>query len=219
MKRLYALVCLLALTGMIALCGCGGGGSSENGGGSSLTSGICAGFKYQGSEKKNIILARVNRSGVAGYIENANGAKVPGSDLVSNSQANTSEIMVETSSIGTYKLVYFDNSERFEITRDLSWTTIPDFSTVPSPPVWTTSSMLTVNYSSVNAGNASYYLRLFYSYSPNTMYQQTTSSPGGGVISMNINVNGAFIPVLVADVIENDQLTATVRYFFDEVAR
>ncbi|HNX76446.1 MAG TPA: hypothetical protein PLM07_02685 [Candidatus Rifleibacterium sp.] len=218
MKRFYAVVCILALTGMVTLCGCGGGGSGDSGGGSALNSGICAGFKYQGSEKKNIIFARVNRSGVTGYIENANGAKVSG-NLVSNSQANTSEIMMETSTIGTYKLVYFDNSERFEITRDLSWTTIPDFSTVPSPPVWTSSSMLTVNYSSVNAGNASYYLRLFYSYSPDTMYQQTSSSPGGGVISMNINADGAFIPVLVADVIENDQLTGTVRYFFDEVVR
>lgn len=204
---------------MLLVTGCGGGGSGGDGSTATLKPGMCAGFKYQGSEKKNIIFATVNRSGVTGHIETNTGAKLPGSDLVSNSQANTSEVMLESSTIGTYKFVYFENSERFELSKDINWTTIPDFSAVPADPVWVTSSMLSVNYSPVNAGSANYYLRLFYSYSPNTMYQQTSVSPGGGVISMSVNTTGNFIPVLIADVIESDQLASTVRYFFGEVTR
>ncbi len=219
MNRLTAVILIFIMVGILFVTGCGGGGGSNDDSAATLQPGLCAGFKYQGSEKKNIIFAAVNRSGITGHIETTTGAKLPGSDLVSNSQANTSEVMLENATIGTYKFVYFVNSERFEISKDISWTTIADFSAVPADPTWTTNSMLSVTYSAVNAGNVNYYLRLFYSYSPNTMYQQTSTSPGGGVLSMNVNTTGNFIPVLVADVIENDQLASTVRYFFAEVSR
>jgi hypothetical protein len=219
------LTCKILLPTFISLCiiiatGCGGGGGGDSVNAVDLKPGFCAGFKYQESGgKKNIILAVINRAGVSGHIENSTGTTLPGSNLVSNSQANTSEIMVEATLAGTYKFVYYIGSERFEVTRDIQWTTIPDFTSVPQTPFWTSPSQLSVTYSAINAGNASYYLRLFYAESLNTMYQQTSSSPGGGVLTMNVNVTGNFVPVLIADAYENDQLSSTVRYIFNPISR
>lgn len=214
----FFLLAFIGITTFFAA-GCGGGGS-DNVSAADLKPGFCAGFKYQESGgKENIILAVVNRSGITGFIENSTGSKLPGSDLVSNSQANTSEIMLSAAAPGSYKFVYYIGSERFEVNKEISWTTIPDLTAVPQAPDWLTSSQLSVTYSAVNAGNASYYLRLFYSESLNTMYQQTSSSPGAGVLSMNVNVSGNFVPVLVADVFENNQLSSTVRYIFKTVSK
>lgn len=204
-------ICLLAAVLLVSGCGGGGGGDTSV---VDIRPSLCPGIRYETADKKNIIFASVNRSGITGYIETITGTKLAGSDLVSNGQANTSEIMVVNNTPGNYRLVYYVNSERYEITREIQWTILPD---LVSPPLyeWQSSNKtLTITHSGLTRGYANFYLRLFYSVSLNTMYYQTSVSQGNSPLMTRVTSPGDYVPVYVADIIEGDQLKGTLRYIF-----
>jgi len=215
MKLLQYIHSALILS-VLMLVGCGGSGGGGDINIADIRATLCPGYKYQeNGGRQEIIFASINRANITGWIENSLGNKVGGSDLVTNSQANTSEITLSTSLVGSYKLVYYVNSEKFEFARDVQWTTIPDFTTAPQPPVWNSASrQLSVSYSATSAGVANYYLRLFYAALPDRMYQQTSTSPGGGVLSMHVNQSDIYTPVLVAEAVEGDRVSSVIHYIF-----
>lgn len=215
--KLLSVIFAAAIATMMLGCGGGGSGDADITG---IVPTFCPGSRaLENGGRQNIIFAAVNRAGITGFIEDSTGTKVAGSDLISNSQANTSEIMAPVNVAGNYRFAYYINSERFEIPLNIQWTTLPDFLAAPQTPVWNAGSrMLTVNYSRLSSGTANYYLRLYYSSSLNTMYDQTSADQGSGVVSMHVSPSGDFTPVLVADVIENGQVVQTVRYVFASVS-
>ncbi|MDD2997796.1 MAG: hypothetical protein EOM80_00185 [Erysipelotrichia bacterium] len=209
----------LIITLSIFLTGCGGGNGGSNDA-SNLTATLCPGrLSYENAGSENILFASVNSSGVSGWIENQNEIKMPNSDLKPNNAANTSEITLKSVPDGIYNLVYYAGSEQLKLQKTISWTTLPDFPTAPSTPAWDSSSQrLTVNFSGIAAGNVSYYLRLYYGVSPDSMYYQTDKISGGGTLSMHVGQSGDYTPILVADIIENSQTAGTVRYIFSTMS-
>ncbi len=206
-------ICMLIAVLLVSGCGGGGGETSVI----DIKPSLCPGIRYETSDKKNMIFASVNRSGITGYIETINGTKLAGSDLVSNGQANTSEIMVITNTPGNYRLVYYVNSERYEITREIQWTILPDLVSPPLQEWQSANQTLTVTHSGLTNGLGTFYLRLFYSVSLNTMYYQTSNSQGNSPLMMRVTSPGDYVPVYVADIIEGDQLKGTLRYIFGSI--
>ena len=209
-------ICMLGAVLLISGCGGGGGGDGETGV-VDIRPSLCPGIRYETADEKNIIFASVNRSGITGYIETVNGTKVAGSDLVSNGQANTSEIMVLNNTPGTYRFVYYVNSERYEITREIQWTTLPGIKGTPIPEWRADNKTFTVTHSGLTNGLGSFYLRLYYSVSLNTMYYQTSTSQGNSPLVTRVSSAGDYVPVYVADIIEGDQLKGTLRYIFGSI--
>lgn len=207
-------ICMLGAVLLISGCGGGGGGDTSV---VDIRPSLCPGIRYEPADEKNMIFASVNRSGITGYIETANGAKVPGSDLVSNGQANTSEIMVVNNTPGNYRLVYYVNSERYEITREIQWTTLPRLVAPPLHEWQSANQTFTVTHSGLTNGLGTFYLRLFYSVALNTMYYQTSASQGNSPLVTRVTSSGDYVPVYVADIIEGDQLKGTLRYIFGSI--
>lgn len=205
------------LVAVLLVSGCGGGGGSGETSVVDIRPSLCPGIRYEPADEKNMIFASVNRAGITGYIESADGKKVAGSDLVSNSQANSSEIMVISNTPGNYRLVYYVNSERYEITREIQWTTLPSLVSPPLHEWQSANKTLTVTHSGLTNGLGTFYLRLFYSVSLNTMYYQTSASQGNSPLMTRVTSPGDYVPVYVADIIEGDQLKGTLRYNFGSI--
>lgn len=217
-----AFIALFAIIAII-LTGCGGGSSGQNGD-TTLKAALCPGkLSFENGSSENILFASARGSGVStGWVENQTGNKT-GDNLSYVRSANAYETMIRGSktplTTQNYTLKYFVGSEQFTLKKDqISWVGIPDFFSTPTTPTWDSSfKRLTVNLPGVSGGNASYYLRLYYAASPDTIYEQS-SPQSGGLITMQVNIPDDYLIMLIADVIEKDQVIATTRHVFKEMS-
>lgn len=208
---------------LLLLSGCGGSGSGGSADPASLIATLATGkLTVDGGATQDILFASVGGAGVAGgWIEDVNGNKLAGSDLVMENTTGRYEVMVARASngfaAGTYVLKYFVNSETLEYKREnLDWVNAAQFVPAPSTPSWNpTNNILTVGYQPVNGSSVRYYLRI-YSAITGTLYRETIPT-NGLVITENISFPGQYRVVLTAEVLENDRVVSTAKHNFTTV--
>ncbi len=221
--RKFVIITFVFISFLLSLIGCGGGGSSNADNGPVQAS-FCRGkLSFENADSENILFASAKGSGVTGgWIENQAGTKI-GENLKYKTAASAYETMIRQKvnplNEGSYTFKYYVGSEEFSIKKDLlSWVGTPDFQTAPTPPTWDSSFRnLSVSLPAVSGGSASYYVRLYYAVSPDTLYDQSQPQ-SGGLITMQVNVADDYLVMLVADIIENDQVVATTRHVFSAMA-
>jgi len=214
----FAAIFSCMLIAVLLVSGCGGGGGGGETSVVDIRPTLCPGILYESASEKKIIFASVNRSGVQGRLKYSNGTIVPGSELISNSLANTSEIMVPVNISDNYRLVYWVNSEEFETTAMIDWTTLPRLRGTPISDWRSDIRTFTVTHSGLdNNAYANFYLRLYHAAMTNSMYYQTSVSQGNSPLTMRVTSPGDYVPVYVADIIEGDQLKGTLRYNFGSI--
>ena len=218
-KLKYQILFLL-LVSFLLLSGCGGGGSGGSVDPTSLVATLATGkLSVEGSATKDILFASVGGSGVTGgWIEDVNGNKLAGSDLVYENTTSRYEVILQRPlngfPAGSYILKYFVNSETLELKRDgLDWVNASQFLPAPPPPSLNpTNRLLTVSYQPVNGSSVRYFLRI-YSAITGTLYRETIPT-NGLVITESITFPGEYRVVLNAEVLENGQVVSTARHNF-----
>lgn len=217
--RKFLIITLGLIPLLLILSGCGGGSGKDANDGP-VQAYLCRGkLSFENGDNENILFASAKGSGVTGgWIENQAGTKI-GENLKYKPAASTYETMIRQKvnplNENSYTFKYYVGSEQFSIKKDqLSWVGTPDFITAPTSPTWdSTFKNLSVSLPAVSGGSASYYVRLYYAVSPDTLYDQSPSQ-SGGLITMRVNQGDDYVVMLVADIIENEQVVATTRHVF-----
>lgn len=214
LNRFFLLLCGLSLLVMTA-CGGGGGDKADP---ASLTPVLCAGtITYQDSGEQNILFAAVKGggSGISGWVENPDGKKIAELAYVSAANAHEATLSAANTPLtpGKYTLYYTAGTETFTVSKNLEWgAALPRFLTVPPPPTYD-NRILSVGPVEINSGTASYYLRV-YSAVSDYLYSESTAVPGGVLTEYLSGSNDQYRIMVIADVIENNQIVATARYRF-----
>ncbi|RCK79147.1 MAG: hypothetical protein OZSIB_0261 [Candidatus Ozemobacter sibiricus] len=172
----------------------------------------------EGSSDMDILFASAKGTGISGgWIENQQGVKLPGSDLLFESVTGRYERLLTRTTDGfppgTYVLKYLQGGETKEYKpHPLSWTVLPRF---PSAPVkmWDAfSRTLTVQFSPIPGAAVRYFLRL---YNPNTgVLRKETFDTAGTEIREYVPDSGELQVMLVGDIREGDSLKARILHFF-----
>ncbi|NLI75634.1 MAG: hypothetical protein GX442_04225 [Candidatus Riflebacteria bacterium] len=212
---------LALLAGVLALLGCGGGGS----GGSGATSGVFEGvlvpvkMSQEGSSDMDGLFATVKGDKVSGgWIENQQGTKLMGSDLLLNSVTGKYEVLLtknpDTFPAGTYVLKYMVNGETREYKPNpLSWTPLTRFQSVTKDwdPV---TRYLRVQFNALVGASVRYYLRM---YNPNSgLLRKETFETTATEIREFVPDSGTMQVMLVADILEGNAVVGKVLHFFQE---
>lgn len=206
---------------LVFLVGCGGGSSSESIS-ETFSVNLSAGkISYEGSGDKDVLYASITGTQVAGgWIEDQNGIKLAGSDLIKNdlTLAYEAEVYRNSGSFvgGKYVLKYVQNSNTMELIKpNIQWTTAQTFN--PSPTIaWSPlTRLLTVRYSPLSGSIVSYYLRI---YNSGSMLVRETGKFQGPEVSEYLPLSGNYRVMLIGEVKNGDEIVETVRYFFSEQA-
>ena len=206
------------MTFLVGLVGCGGGSSlkSSDTFSANLAPGI---ISYEGSANKDLLYASVSGANIdGGWIEDANGNKLPSSDLIRNDLTGVYEAEVyknENSFIAQkYILKYVQNSDTLELKKPLiQWTGIQPFSPAPTLTWNPDSREVTVQYSPLSASNVDYYLRI---YNSGSMLIRESPKTQGPEVSEYLPISDSYRVMLIGEIKNADEITETVRYFFNE---
>jgi hypothetical protein len=214
-----SILIFLIIISIFSMTGCGGSGGDSATSSSGFNATLSAGkLNYENSVVKDTLHAIITGSGVSGgWIEDANGNKITGSDLTYESITGTWEALLErdegTFIGGTYVLKYFLNSETRTLTEsNIQWTTLSGFR-APTTLSWDSNSKnLKVTYNQLSGSTSSYYLRI---YSQFGSLVKETFRAYGPEINEYVAQSGTYKVVLIGEVTENGKVVSSARYVFN----
>lgn len=213
--QLIKLICILFTS--LLIIGCGGG--NDNGESFEGLEVVLAPGKITGenSGTKDLLFASVRGTGIAGgRVEDNNGKEL--GDLVPINQTGAYEFVQELPEGGfiggQYTLIYHQNADTFEKKKTLTWGTLQPFTPAPTTPDWDSNTKrLTLNYSLLPAGGTvNYHLRLYSDLSDNLIRQSPKIQ--GPMIVEHVPSARKYRILLVAEVLENNEVVSTIRHVF-----